>query len=134
MLLSGIASLVISKSEMKLLESHYCTTLERIQKLHSNTPKAVVYLLAGSLPLEGIIHSRQLSLFSMVCRLKTDLLHQHGRYVLTVLNSSCKSWFFQIQNICLQYNLPHPLALLQSDLTKEKFKSLVKKAGAKILD
>ena len=112
---------------MKLLESHYCATLERIQKLHSNTPKAVVYLLAGSLPLEGIIHSRQLSLFSMVCRLKTDLLHQHGRYVLTVLNSSCKSWFFQIQNICLQYNLPHPLALLQSDMTKEKFKSLVKR-------
>ena len=66
-LLSGLASLVLSSKEVKLLENHYKHTLENIQKLHKSTPQSVVYLLAGTLPIEAILHCRQLSLFSMIC-------------------------------------------------------------------
>ena len=126
-LLSGVASLVLSKKEIGVLENHYKHTIESIQKLHSNTPRAVVYLLAGSLPIEGIIHSRQLSIFSMICRLKFDMLHHHAKYVLTALDKTCKSWFFEILELCRKYSLPHPLSLLECDLKKETFKSLVKR-------
>ena len=37
-LLSGLASLVLSKSEIKLIDSHYQITLQNIQKLHPKTP------------------------------------------------------------------------------------------------
>ena len=96
-LLSGLAALVLSQKEVSLLENHYKTVIERIQKLHSNTPRAFVYLLAGTLPLEGILHSRQLTLFSMICRLKMDPLYKHAYYMLTTANSSSRSWFFQIR-------------------------------------
>ena len=125
-LLSGVASLVLNRKEINVLESHYKQIIERIQKLHSHTPRAVVYFLAGTLPIEGIIHSRQLALFSMICRLKSDLLHYHAKYVLTALDRSCKSWFFGILELCRMYNLPHPLSLLESNLNKEEFKRLVK--------
>ena len=35
--------------------------------------------------------------------------------------------FFGILELCRKYKLPHPLSLLQSDLRKEEFKSLVKR-------
>ena len=126
-LLSGVASLVLSRKDIEVLENHYSHTIEALQKLHSNTPRAMVYLLAGTLPIEGLIHSRQLSLFSMICRLKSDILHQHAKYVLTALDKSCNSWFFVILELCRKYNLPHPLSLLESDLNKESFKNLVKR-------
>ena len=40
---------------------------------------------------------------------------------------SPKSWFHKICDLCLQYRFPHPSVLLESPLTKEKYKILVKK-------
>ena len=125
-LLSGLASLVLSTKEISMLENHFKKTLENLQKLHKNTPKPVVYMLAGSLPLEALLHCRQLSLFSMICRLKNDVLHKHAKLVLTSANPSCKSWFFEISKICRLYRLPHPLTLLDCNLNKKDFKRQVK--------
>ena len=130
-LFSGLASLVLSRPEINVIESHFKNTLQNIQKLHSNTPRSVVYFLAGSLPAEAILHSRQLGLFAMICRLQSDPLNQHARYMLTTAMPSSKSWFLQIRNLCLDYHLPHPLHLLDSPPGKEGFKKLVK---LKILD
>ena len=125
-LLSGLASLVLSSKEVSILENHFKNTLENLQKLHKNTPKPVVYMLAGSLPLEALLHCRQLSLFFMISRLKNDVLHKHAKFILTSANPSCKSWFFEISKVCRLYKLPHPLSLLDRDLKKEDFKRLVK--------
>ena len=46
-LLSGLPSLVLSKSEIAILQHHYKLNLERIQKLHKATPESVVYFLGG---------------------------------------------------------------------------------------
>ena len=66
----------------------------------------------------------------MVCRLPGDPLHQHANHIL-LTSSSPTSWFVQVRNLLLQYDLPHPLLLLQSPPTKECFKRLVK---AKVVD
>ena len=126
-LFSGLAALVLTKAEIGILDSHYLTTLQNIQRLHDKTPRAVVLFLAGSLPGAAILHSRQLTLFSMICRLPGDPLHAHAHYVLTCSLRSAKSWFQQVRDICLQYSLPHPLELLQHPLSKHRFKTLVKK-------
>ena len=125
-LFSGLASLVLSKNEVNVLESYYKTTIQNIQRLHQNTPRSLVYFLAGSLPGEAILHSRQLGLFSMICRLPTDPLNHHARYILTTAFPSAKSWFQQITELCLKYGLPHPLRLLENPPSKDCFKKLVK--------
>ena len=125
-LFSGLASLVLSSAEVNVLETYFKNTLQNIQKLHQNTPRSLVYFLAGSLPAQAILHRRQLSLFSMICRLPTDPLNIHARYILTTAFPSAKSWFQQIRDICLQYQLPHPLHLLDNPPDKNNFKKLVK--------
>ena len=102
------------KSEIGIIDQHYKEILEKIMRLHPRTPRCLVYFLAGSLPGTALLHQKMLGIFGMICRLKDDILHRHAIHVLTVSKPSCKSWFVEIRNLCLQYGLPHPLLLLQS--------------------
>ena len=126
-LLSGLASMVLSEAEVKVMDTYYKNTIQNLQRLHQNTPKGVVFLLAGCLPGNAVLHSRQLSLFSMVCHLPDDPLHHHANHILSFAPPSAKSWFQQIRDICTQYGLPHPLQLLDNPPPKEQFKSEVKR-------
>lgn len=125
-LFSGLASLVLNKKEKDILEKHYKDTIQNLQKLHAGTPRSVVYLLAGTLPSEAILHRKQLGLFSMICRLPNNPLNKHAKFILTQVSASARSWFHIIRDLCLQYNLPHPLTLLECPPTKEAFKKEVK--------
>ena len=125
-LLSGVASLVLSKSEADALDSHYAKTLEYLMKLKRNTPRCIIYFLSGSLPAAGMIHRNQFSLFSMICHLQNDPLRHHAEFVFTSTAPSLNSWFWNIRNLCIKYGLPHPLHLIQNPMNKAKFKKLVK--------
>ena len=125
-LLSGLASLVLSQSELKILDSHYLNTLRNLLKLYDKTPRSIIYLLAGSLPASALLHQRQLTLFLMICHLHGDPLHAHAEYVLLHSENNSKSWFMQVRNICAQYDLPHPLILLHDPPAKHRMRKLVK--------
>ena len=81
---------------------------------------------ACTLPAVAAIHQRMLSQFGMVARLHSDPLNIHARNILTTARSSSKSWFLQIRDICLMYQLPHPLRILDNPPSKGSFKKLVK--------
>ena len=125
-LLSGVASLVLTQSETNMLNQHYKNVLQNLQKLPTQTPHSVTHFLAGNLPLTAQLHLRQIVLFSMICRLPDDPLHVHAKNILTMSKRSCKSWFWQIRDLFLKYNLPHPCHLLDHPPDKEKFKRLVR--------
>ena len=59
------------------------------------------------------------------------MLAHHARYVLPRLKPRSKSWFLQIQNLCLQYDLPHPITFLDNPHSKITFKNLTK---SKVID
>ena len=125
-LFSGITTLVLTKAETKVLDTYYKRTVQSLQRLHRNTPRDVVFFLAGCLPGEAVLHIRQLGLFSMVCHMPGNPLHSHARYILTTAPPSAKSWFQKIRDLCLQYDLPNPLQLLDEPATEEAFKSEIK--------
>ena len=122
-LLSGLGSLVLKKSEQLVISNHHRKTLSNLLGLLPATPHAVIYFLAGSLPGEALIHLRQLSLLGMVSRLKGSYIHSHA---VNVFNRkvNTRSWFHQVRMICLMYQLPHPLTLLTTHSTKEELKNL----------
>ena len=101
--------------------------LEKIQRLHDNTPRCVVHLLAGTVPGEAILHQKQLTLFMMVCHLPGNPINMHARNILLTAPKSAKSWFQQIRSLCLMYGLDHPLKLLDHPPTKPHFKAVVKR-------
>ena len=125
-LLSGLASLVLSSHEIKVIDNYYQITLQRLQKLHVKTPRSIVYFLAGSLPGEALLHMGQLTLFTMICHLPQDPLNSHARHMLVMSPPSAQSWFQQIRDLCRLYLLPHPLELLENPLPKAAIKKLVK--------
>ena len=125
-LLSGVPSLVLNKSEVNIIDQHFKNTLKNLIKAYPDTSNSFVLFMAGSLPATAIIHLRQLGLFSMISRLPADPLNARARQVLTSSKPSSKSWFIGLRNICLQYGLPHPLTLLLNPPTKETFKKLAK--------
>ena len=125
-LMSGLASLVLSGPEQTLLDQHGKQNYQNLQKLHDKTPDSVVYFLAVCLPTSAEIHRKQLSLFGMITRLTSDPLNIHARNVLTEAKSSSKSWFCQLRELCLQYGLLHPLKLLENPLNKMKFKKVIR--------
>ena len=125
-LLSGLGALVLKKSELSILDQHHKDTLQNLLRLQSKSPRCVVYFLSGSLPFTALIHLRQLSLFGMISRLKDSVLYKHAVNALHTKQSS-HSWFHQIRDICLQYQLPHPLTTLADPPSKEVYKITVKK-------
>ena len=130
-LMSGLASLVLSKKEVSSLDQQYKRTLQNILKLSVSSPRSLVHFVAGSLPATAILHLRQISLFSMICHLSENPLYEHAQNVLHTSSLSKHSWFLQISDILLMYQLPHPLVLLANPPRKEAFKKLVK---AKVID
>ena len=125
-LLSGLNSLVLNKAELKILDGHYLSTLQRLLRLHEKSPRSIIYYMAGSLPASAILHQRQMSLFSMICHLKDDPLHQHAYHVLLHPKQCKQSWFLQVQDICSMYCLPHPLQLLRQPGSKNQMNRLAK--------
>ena len=92
------------------------------------SPACVVAFLGDTLTGTALLHLRQLSIFGMITRMPGSILHSHGVRVLTSARPSEVSWFQQIRDLCLQYQLPHPLTILNEPtaLTKHQYKNLTK--------
>ena len=130
-LLSGLGSLVLNKSEINILAAHHKNMICHLQKLQEKTPRSVAYFLAGTLPFEAQLHQRQLSLLYMVSNLPNDPLYHHCEFILTSGQKNSKSWFLNVQQVCHMYGLQDPLMLLENPPQKKIFKKEVK---LKIID
>ena len=108
-------------AEQTAISTYHRKTLSSLIGLNPSTPHPVIYFLAG----EALLHLRQLSLLGMVSRLRDSLIHRHA---LNVFNSEKTwSWFHQVRDLCLMYQLPHPLTTLNTPDTKEEtYKKKVK--------
>ena len=129
-LLSGMASLVLSSEEEDRLDQHYKVYIQRLLRLHQATPAPVVFLLAGCLPLRAQLHLKIFSLFGQLCRLRggDNLLAKHASNIYSSSAPCPKSWFWRVRNLCLQYGLPHPSTWLSSQPTKMQVKTRAKGA------
>ena len=125
-LFSGLASLILTKPETDVIAHHVKETVQNLLKLHANTPDVFIFFVSGTLPGEAILHSRQLTVFGMICRLPDNILHTIARKILLNMGERDTSWFGQVRSLCYQYALPHPLKLLQEAPGNDVYKSLVR--------
>ena len=123
---SGIATLILNSSEISLLDQQIKVTLQRLQKLPDRTPHCVVMFLGGHLPGKALLHMKLFSIFGMIARIPDTFINRIAVYQLTTAKPSSGSWFLQIRDLCIKYELPSPLSLLQFPMKKEAFKKLIK--------
>ena len=62
----------------------------------------------------------------MITRIPSNILHRIALYVLTTAKDNSRSWFIHIKNLCAKYQLPHPITLLNTPMSKDSFKKLAK--------
>ena len=97
-LFSGLASLLLSKADMKVLAVHRRLTLQRLQRLHPCTPAPALHFLSGSLPAPALVHKHQFTLLHMLAVLGPgNILYQHGMHILH--HSIRNSWFTQVRDL-----------------------------------
>ena len=72
-----------------------------------------------------LLHLRQWGAFGIISRLLGNVFNSHAVNIFTIATLSSKSWFLNIHDICLRYNLQHPLELLKAPL-EEKYNNLIK--------
>ena len=125
-LFSGLGALILTGKETESIENHYRESLRQLLRLHKGTPRCVIYFLAGSLPGVALLHLRQLSLFGMITRLSDNILHKHALNIFSFNTMVKKSWFLQIRQLSLLYDLPHPSTLLEHPRSKLSYKKLTK--------
>jgi hypothetical protein len=125
-----MGSLILSSKEESLLNQQYKVHLQRLLRLHQATPDPVVFFLAGCLPLQAQLHLRMFSLFGQLCRLREgdNFLVEHAMQVYSSASASCKSWFWKLRQLCLQYGLPHPVTWIASQPSKIQVKTMARNA------
>ena len=129
-LLSGLASLVLTTKEENMIAQHYKVHLERLLKLHQATPAPVVFMLAGCLPLQAQLHLKIFTIFGQLCRLRAgdNPLAVLAGNMFSSSNSNPKSWFGVVRKLCLQYGLKHPSEWLSYQPSKTQVKRITKSA------
>ena len=110
-----MGSLVLKKVELQLVDQHHKKILVNLLHLPKTTPQCVVAFLSGSLGGTALVHLRQLSL-------PGSILYKHARNVFSANKPSSKSWFWQVRDLCLMYQLPHPMTILDNPGSKFSFK------------
>ena len=111
-----------------MLERSNKKFLKHILGVSDTTADPAIYILTGTIPLEGVIYKSVLSLFGNVCRQEdTSTEMRLAERQLTVKDDSSHSWYIAVTNIMRKYGLPDPLDLLQCPPSKFAWKRRVNK-------
>ena len=109
-------------AELRTIEVYHTNCLRRLMNLPADAAEEAIFFLSSSLPLPALFHIVCLSLFSMICHSNDNVLNKLARITLLTSQSSNKSWFTVVRDICSQYGIQYPLRLLECHLTSRKCK------------
>ena len=122
-LLYGLNAVTLPNCEIEKLEKFFKDILRQLQGLPSSSANIAVYLLAGTIPLEGLLHKRVLGLFGQIARLNEE----HPLRILALRQLSLRdrksgSWFAYTYLIAKKYDL-NILQILNNPMKKQDWKN-----------
>ena len=120
---SGLAALPIRPNAMKSITAFHHSILRGFLKLSQSSPIPSLYFLLGEPPLEAMLHMDVLTLFWNIWSNPQTNLFKIIRYILMMSDNTSLTWAAHVRLLCLKYQLPDPLALLDSNLwSKDRWK------------
>ena len=126
---SGLAALPIRPAQMKSLTTFHHSILRGFLKLSPSSPIASLYFILGEPPIEAALHSDVLSLFWNIWSNPQTNIFKIVRYILMMTDNKSLTWTAHVRILCLTYNLPDPLKLLNGPLwPKTRWKNVVQTA------
>ena len=124
-LLHGLDAMVLTPTDIAALDDYYRTLLHQIQHLPQNTATPAVYLLLGSLPIEGHLDLSVLSLFNRAVSIPGSLERDIIERQLAMKDLNSNSWTANVRKILNKYMLPSAFDILCYPRPKEMWKKAI---------
>ena len=118
---SGLAALPIRPSVLKSLQTFHHKILRGFLKLSRTSPIPSLYFLSGELPIEASLHLDLLSLFFNILFNPQTKVFEIVKYILMMSDSKSTTWSAHLRLICIKYNLPDPLMLMQNPAPSKSY-------------
>ena len=109
-LLYGLEAIVLTQTQIQLLEVYFRKLLRHIQSLPDNTANPAVYLLIGLPPIEAFLDKNIVSLCEAA--FKDTHVREIALRQLSLKNFKSSSWFIYAQKRLGKYDLISPLSCL----------------------
>ena len=113
-LCSGLGSLPIRSPIMKSLTRFHNKILRGFLKLSHASPIPALHFLLGELPVEARVHMDTLSVFYNIWANPNTTAHKIVHYILRMADEKSVTWAAHLRMLCLKYDIPDPLKLLDS--------------------
>ena len=119
-LISGLHALPIRPTNVKSLSIFHNNVLRGILKLSKSSPIPALYFLLGDTPVEASLHINTLMIFHNIWCNPALTVHKMVKYILMMCKKNSSTWCNYVQQLCIKYNLPSPLSLLQTPAWPKK--------------
>ena len=126
---SGLAALPIRPTVIRTLSTFHHKILRAILKLSKYSPVTPLYFLLGEVPMEASLHLDVLSLFWNIWSNPQTKAYEVTKYLLKMSDNSSVTWSAHLRLLCMIYNLPDPLTLMNTPAwSKQRWKDHTKAA------
>ena len=99
---------------MKSLTRFHNKILRGFLKLSHASPIPALHFLLGELPVEARVHMDTLSVFYNIWANPNTTAHKIVHYILRMADEKSVTWAAHLRMLCLKYDIPDPLKLLDS--------------------
>ena len=110
---SGLAALPVRPAQSQLMTTFHHKILRGFMKLSSSSPIPALYFLLGEMPIVAALHLDVLTLFHNIWSNPDITAHEILKYILRMADSQSVTWAAHVRILCLQYDLPDPLLLIE---------------------
>ena len=127
-LCSGLSALPVRPVNMKTITTFHNKVMRGFLHLSKTSPIPALHFLLGELPAEARMHIDVLSLFYNIWANPETTIFKIVQYLLKMAPEKSTTWSAHLRILCIKYNLPDPLQLMNGDTVwpKSRWTTLVK--------
>ena len=109
------------------INRQYKKWIKQILSLYINMADPAVFILAGTLPIEAEMHIKAITLYGNITRAKKSSIEwKLAERQLTIKSHDSHSWFIEIKELCLKYDILNIYNYLENPLSKNQWKKMIK--------
>jgi hypothetical protein len=126
--LYGLDVADLNKTQTSAIRSQHLSLIRRFQSLPGRTATAAVYLLFGTMPIDGEIDIQKLGLLGQMSRSGNRAIQDIALFQYATKPMDSGSWFAEVAKLLLVYELPTMETVLENPASKFSWKRQVKAA------
>ena len=109
------------------INRQYKKWIKQILSLYINVADPAVFILAGTLPIEAEMHIKAITFYGNITRAKKSSIEwKLAERQLTIKSHESLSWFIQIKELCLKYDILNIYNYIENPLSKNQWKKMIK--------